>query len=76
MIQACISFNTFSISINGRDVGFFRGTRRLRQGCLMAPYLFILVMQRLTDLLLDEVDKGEFTLHQKVKTQLSQIYNS
>ncbi|KAF8411794.1 hypothetical protein HHK36_004353 [Tetracentron sinense] len=54
----------FSIMINGSQVGFFPGRRGLRQGDPMSPYLFLIVMQVLSNQLDVGADEGRFSLHQ------------
>nr|GEW12240.1 hypothetical protein [Tanacetum cinerariifolium] len=44
-IMTYIIFASFSICINGEISGFFKGGRGLRQGDLISPYLFTLVME-------------------------------
>ncbi|WOL01242.1 hypothetical protein Cni_G09958 [Canna indica] len=62
-IRACVSYPSFTININGSSVGFFRSSRGLRQGCPMAPFLFLIVMQHLSSRLDDLVRQGMITPH-------------
>ena len=44
-IRECATTPHFSVKINGQLHGFFRGGRGLRQGDLLSPYLFVMIMQ-------------------------------
>ncbi|GJT27388.1 RNA-directed DNA polymerase, eukaryota, reverse transcriptase zinc-binding domain protein, partial [Tanacetum coccineum] len=44
-IMQCITSSKFSIYLNGETHGYFKGGRGLRQGDLISPYLFTLVME-------------------------------
>ena len=48
LIYECISFATFLVNINGKPFGRFKGSRGIRQGCPLSPYLLILVVNELS----------------------------
>ncbi|GKA68734.1 hypothetical protein Tco_0768651, partial [Tanacetum coccineum] len=63
-IMECVTSTSFSICINGRLHGYFKGKRGLRQGDPMSPYLFTLIMEVLTLMLQRRVRDSEmFTYH-------------
>lgn len=53
-IMCCISTVSFSVIINGSASNFFHVERGLRQGCPLSPLLFLLVMEGLSGLILQE----------------------
>ncbi|GJY33032.1 RNA-directed DNA polymerase, eukaryota, reverse transcriptase zinc-binding domain protein [Tanacetum coccineum] len=46
-VMACIKTAKFTINVNGERVGYFNGGKGLRQGDLITPYLFTLIMETL-----------------------------
>lgn len=55
--MACVSSANFSILINGHPSPVLKGSRGLRQGFLLSPLLFLLVIEGLS--LLIHLEKGE-----------------
>ena len=51
---------SFSVLINGVASSFFRSSRGLRQGCLLAPLLFLVVVEGLGRALLSAKDCGAY----------------
>ena len=64
-IKACLTTPKYSLNFNGESVGFFAGAKGLRQGDPISPYLFVLVMDTLSQLLHHNISTGNFTYHRK-----------
>ncbi|KAJ0615163.1 putative RNA-directed DNA polymerase [Helianthus annuus] len=73
-IMLCVSTTTFSVCVNGEIHGYFKGSRGLRQGDPVSPYLFTLVMEILTAILQHSVRiDSSFKFHNRCERQ--QIIN-
>ena len=47
-VKACISRLWITPLVNGRPSQLFQETRGLRQGCLMSPFLYLLVVEAMS----------------------------
>lgn len=56
-ILECVSNPHFSVLVNGGSCGYFKGTRGLRQGCPLSPYLFGIAMVYFSVVLGDYIKK-------------------
>lgn len=59
-IKACISTVNYSLSINGEATGSIMGKKGLRQGDPLSSYLFVIVMEVLTQLLKEKSQGPNF----------------
>ncbi|XP_019429814.1 PREDICTED: uncharacterized protein LOC109337317, partial [Lupinus angustifolius] len=60
-IKSCLQSNSFSILVNGSPTSEFRMARGLRQGDLIAPFLFLIVAEGLGGIMRFVVSKKIFT---------------
>ena len=56
-IMGCIQSNSFAVLINGTPSSFFIPTRGVRQGFPLPPFIFLIVADALTRLVLKEKEK-------------------
>ena len=63
-IRACVTSTRYSINFNGEPIGYFAGARGIRQGDPMSPYLFVLVMDTLSQIITSNIQHApQFKYH-------------
>nr|GEX54528.1 hypothetical protein [Tanacetum cinerariifolium] len=75
-IMTCISTSAFSISVNGQIYRYFKGAKGLRHNDPISSYLFILVMEVLSLIMIKNIKAdGRFKYHAGCKDlQLTHIF--
>lgn len=66
-VHSCITSARFSVKINGDPSGYFSSSRGVRQGDPLSPYIFVLVMDVLSELLGKLKDNGLFRLQKNME---------
>lgn len=63
LISQCLYTASFSVSVNAVSSGFFKSSKGIRQGDPLSPYLFVLVMEGLSRLLMSRYEAGAIGYH-------------
>lgn len=58
LIKACTDRPWIVPLVNGRPIDFFQASRGLRQGCLLSPFLYVLLAESLSRKLIAEMKSG------------------
>ncbi|XP_062103245.1 uncharacterized protein LOC133814275 [Humulus lupulus] len=67
-IMVCLRGSSYSLVLNGRIQGHFKGGKGLRQGNPISPLLFVIVMEYLTRLLIKASKDNRFRFHPMCKS--------
>ena len=74
-IIECVTIVWFSVSLNKELARFFSGSKGLRHGDLLSPFLFVLVMEVFFELMRLHLAKSEFRFHWRcTKSILSHLW--
>ena len=57
-MRGCLSYATFAILVNGNAKGWVKASRGLRQGDPLSPFLFTIVADVLSRLLMRMEERG------------------
>lgn len=71
LIHSCFSSTSISVKVNGSISDSFQPSRGIRQGDPISPYLFIICMDHLSQMIQDEVSKKAWHPFQFPRTNLS-----
>ena len=72
-IMKCITSVSYSLLVNDEPSGFILPTRRIRQGHLLSPYIFILRMEALSNVLFNESLQPKTGIELKLSTETEWI---
>ncbi|GKC89296.1 RNA-directed DNA polymerase, eukaryota, reverse transcriptase zinc-binding domain protein [Tanacetum coccineum] len=57
-IMECVSTAGFTLNVNGKRIGYFKGGRGIRQGDPISLYLFTLIMEMFSLMLQRQIERG------------------
>lgn len=63
LVSQCITTTRFSVSVNGELCGYFKGTKGLRQGDPLSPYLFVIALEVFSQMLNVKFRAGDIGYH-------------
>lgn len=66
-ITLCITSASFSVQVNGELAGYFQSKRDLRQGYSLSPYLFVICMNVLSNMIDEAEVKRDIGYHPRCK---------
>ena len=66
-LSSCICTTKFMVDYNGTVNGYFKGTRGLRQGDPLSPYLFVIAMNCLSHMLNEVASRSRLKYHSNCK---------
>lgn len=73
-LRACVCTPSFTVGYNGAINGYFKGTRGLRQGDPLSPYLFVIALNNLSLMLKQAAQERKFGYHLKcAKTKMTHL---
>lgn len=69
-MKLCVCTASFLVQINGELAGFFQSKRDLRQGCALSPYLFVICINVLSQMIDRAAERKQIGYHPRCQNIL------